>query len=307
MNRIARLAGLAATAALTGSLLAPSAAHADGIVLQAGCSEYKDTAGTAYEVRLCDVTDVDQFRYNLPGNGNAYCGPGSLYNILYYLEEHKGLKSRIASGGESMTAYSPYDADDQDEVTAWLGWLGWAAGMGPSSGGTGSAELREAFDLATSKAQSEGWTAASGGIATDTTPEFGYEIAKRLRNAPVQIWYGRYTQNADLSLNRTGGHIVTVVSAKGSIGSGKVELTLADPGRAGDHNTGDYLGTQSATRYEKVTLYRMAINRRITPSDGSAPYNEQHTYWRLLGEEYTGSTYQFVEGLNWFAAAPPVG
>ncbi len=179
--------------------------------------------------------------------------------------------------------------------------------MAPEGGSTTSPGLREAFKKATSQARNQGWHAETGGISTDSTPEFGYEIAKRLQHAPVQIWYGRYTQNADKSVTRGGGHIVTVVSAKGDLGSGKVELTLADPGRAGDHGQGDYLSTQSAVRYETVTLYRMQINRKTEATETEPASWQVHTYWRLLGPEYEASTFQFVEGLNWFEAAPPVG
>jgi hypothetical protein len=124
----------------------------------------------------------------------------------------------------------------------------------------------------------------------------------------VQLSYGRYVLNADKTHTRTGGHAVTVVAAKGDVASGKVELTLHDPGRAADHKAPGYLDTQSATRGEKVTLYRVAINVKSTPEDpNETPTIKQHTYWRLFGENYVGDTLQYVEAINWFEAAPPVG
>ncbi len=71
MNRFAKIAILTATAALTAGVLAPTQASADGVVIGNVCSEVGDTAGASYNVKLCDVTDVDQFRVNLPKNGNA--------------------------------------------------------------------------------------------------------------------------------------------------------------------------------------------------------------------------------------------
>lgn len=301
---LSALAGLTAAAAI----FPTAAAHADQLPIAPLCAEQRDTTGTQYAVNLCDVTDVDQFRTHLAAKGNSHCGPASLYNAMFYLGEHKGLPMRITPNGQLLTEYDPAVPADYDPVTVWLGWLGYKAGMGANGGGSSASENRAAFDAATVGAKASGWTVNRGGTGTDGTPEFGLEIAKRLRQAPVQLWYGRYVLNADNTHTRTGGHAVTVVAAKGDVGSGKVELTLHDPGRAADHKAAGYLDTQSATRDEKVTLYRVAINVKSTPEDpNETPTIKQHTYWRLFGENYVGDTFQYVEAINWFEAAPPVG
>lgn len=294
-------AGIAATVAPT------TTSYADEPPIGTPCTDVRDTVGPHFEVKLCDVTDVDQFRTNLYGNGNVYCGPASLYNILYYLGEHKGLPVRAsADDPEKLTDFNPTDPKHQNAVGGWINWLGFNAGMGPTPGGSGAGGNRAAFDAATAVAKSQNWFVNRGQTDTHTTPEFGFEMAKRVAHAPVQMWYGRYTLNDDNTLTRGGGHIVTVVSAEGDLNTGKVELTLADPGRAPDHGNPGYLDGQSTYRYETVTLYRMAINVKVVPENAD-PYVVQRTYWRLLGENYTGDTFQFVEGYNWFQAAPPVG
>jgi hypothetical protein len=113
-------------------------------------------------------------------------------------------------------------------------------------------------------------------------------------------------------LQRTGGHIVTVVSATGSFGGNTIQLKLADPGRAWDHGDGDYLSTQSAYESLDVTLtkrhflqYSPAKDDENTAEDESL---EPGTYtwvdrWELTGPRYTGTTRQMVEGFNWFDMA----
>ncbi|ADB29495.1 hypothetical protein Kfla_0371 [Kribbella flavida DSM 17836] len=303
-HRLSVLAGLTAATALfpaAGAYAAPAE-----LPIAPLCAEQKDVAGPQYAVNLCDVTDADQFRTHLAAEGSSHCGPTSLYNAMYYLGEHKGLPMRITPNGQLLTEYDPGKPEDYDEVTAWIGWLGYKAGMGPNGGGSSTGENRAAFDAATVGAKAAGWTVNRGGIGTDNTPEFGLEIAKRLRQAPVQLWYGRYVLNADNTHSRTGGHAVTVVAAKGDVGSGKVELTLHDPARADDHKTPGYKDTQSEVRGEKVTLYRVAINVKSVSDDGVTTI-KQRTYWRLFGEQYQGSTMGYVEAINWFEAAPPVG
>lgn len=302
---IAVLAGVAAVFA--GTVVPAGTAAADGLPLQTACAEQKDVEGPQFAVKLCDVTDADQFRTNLVKQGSVHCGPTSLYNAMYYLGEHKGLPMRVVPNGQLMTEYDPHDPADYDEATAWIGWLGYKAGMGSDPSGSSATGNRAAFDAATAGAKASGWTVNRGGTGSDGVPEFGLEMAKRLRQAPLQLWYGRYVLNEDNTHTRTGGHAVTVVAAKGDVGSGKVELTLHDPARSDDHKTPGYLDTQSEIRDEKVTLYRVAIRTKSVDEETGVETIKQHTYWRLFGENYTGTTLQYVEAFNWFETAPPVG
>lgn len=303
-----RYASLALLAGITASItFAPAVAHADLPVTPA-CSELRDTVGNQYSVRLCDVTDVDQFRETLAGKGYTHCGPTSLYNALYYLNEHKGIPARVTANGYDITEYDPSDPADYHQVSAWVGWLGAQAGMGPKPDGSSAKENRAAFDAATATAKSYGYHVASGGVGANSTPEFGLAIAQRLANAPVQLWYGRYKDNGDGTLTRTGGHAVTVVSAKGSLASGRVDLALADPGRAADHDQPGFLDTQSSTRYETVTLVKKTITEKVVPEAPARPYTQVRTYWHVEGERYGGTTGTgYAEAFNWFEGAPPVG
>ncbi|MFC9691110.1 hypothetical protein ACFTSF_21340 [Kribbella sp. NPDC056951] len=302
---IAVLAGVAAV--IAGTVLPAGTAAADGLPLQAPCTEQKDVTGPQFAVNLCDVTDADQFRTNLANEGNVHCGPTSLYNAMYYLGEHKGLPMRVVPNGQLITEYDPHDPADYDEATAWIGWLGSKAGMGPNPKSSTAKGNRLAFDAATVGAKESGWTVNRGEARTDDFPEFGLEIAKRLRQAPLQLWYGRYVLNADNTHTRTGGHAVTVVAAKGDVASGKVELTLHDPARSDDHGTPGYKDTQSDIRDETVTLYRVNIRTKSVDEETGVVTTAQHTFWRLFGESYTGTTLQYVEAFNWFETAPPVG
>ncbi|MFC0624261.1 hypothetical protein [Kribbella deserti] len=303
-----RYTGLAlALGIAAGGIAVPAQAATTNLPLGTPCSEVRDTVGTQFNVKLCDVTDVDQFRTHLAASGNSHCGPSSLYNAMYYLAEHRGLPARVTPNGQRMDEYDPAKPADYDAATAWIGWLGYKAGMGPNGGGSSAAENREAFAAATVGAKEAGWTVNSAGVGTNNTPEFGLELAKRLKHAPVQLWYGRYSyDSSDLTHTRTGGHAVTVVAAKGDVGSGKVELTLHDPARSDDHKTAGYLDSQSSVREEKVTLYRTSIRVKVVPEQGE-PYNVIRTYWRLIGPEYPGPSLAYVEAFNYFEAAPPVG
>ncbi len=157
-------------------------------------------------------------------------------------------------------------------------------------------------------AKASGWTVNRGGISTDSTPEFGLEIAKRLRHAPVQLWYGRYVLNADNTHTRTGGHAVTVIAAKGDVGSGKVELTLHDPGRAADHKIRGLPGHAVREPRREGHALPDGDQREVDAGGPERGTDHQaHTYWRLVGENYVGDTFQYVDAMNWFEAAPPVG
>lgn len=283
MFRTARIAIAIAAASAAAALALPSAASA------AGCTETHDTSAPTYNVSLCGVSDIDQFRTGLPSNGNSFCGPGSLYNVLNGMYHRQGLPSNIGIVSMATADASYYWG------TAFVNGLGTYAGG--SEDGTSAGDNRTAFKKATANADANGWNLATGVVDTMTTLEFGHAIAQRLDKAPVQMWYGRYSQSDNgFYLERNGGHIVTVVSAKGSTGTGQVELLLHDPGRAADHGIGDYLDTQSAPRLEKVTLKRVAFN---VMKDGVV---EIRYRWELTGDNYIGATRQMVEGFNWFSA-----
>jgi hypothetical protein len=302
------LIAAAATATLA-TAFAPMAAADTIIGTPAPCVNASDLVGPDFNVRKCGVSDVDQFRTGLASNGNAHCGPASLYNVLHYWSHVKGAP--IGWGPVKVNYLDPMKQSDYSLVTGSISRIGTDASF---DGGTSLTNLRTAWDKATQPARDAGWQTSRGRVTTIDNPDFAGDIARKLNEGPLQLVYGRY-KNGPLNdtLQRSGGHIVTVVSATGSFGGNTVKLKLADPGRAGDHNQGDYLNTQSGYEALDVTLtkrhflqYSPAVDDENTAADESL---EPGSYtwvdrWELTGPRYVSdTTRQMVEGFNWFDMA----
>lgn len=309
MSIFTRLAAIAAVAA---TLAAPSVASADSVVSTTGvitapCSEIRDTDST-YNVRLCGVTDIDQFRSGLAGNGNAHCGPASLYNVMQYIGKQVGAPLQNAFG-DLITEYNPHNPAHYWNVTDQLGNLGNTVGWLPT-GGTSASANRTAYKAF---AANSGWQYDTGGVDTRTTADFGFELAKRLRHAPVQLWYGRYADQPTVTgpqKYRTGGHGITIVSAKGTAGSNEVELTAMDPALAPDHGVGNYLNTQSPATLQTLKLKKVSfLERVIDPETQVITDIRQVTRWQISGPGYDSAngTSKMAEAFSWYYAAPPVG
>ncbi|MDU0292694.1 hypothetical protein [Saccharothrix longispora] len=306
---------LAATVAAAAAALAlPGAASADPVLgTPQPCVRVADVTGPDFEVRQCGVSDVDQFRAGFAGNGNTHCGPASLYNVLHYWGHEK--KAPVGWLTTKVKDLDPKDPADYGIVTNSIGRVatdaGWSAKSGSSAGG-----LRAAWNVAVKPALNAGWSASTGAVSTATATDFAGELAKKLNQGPVQMWYGRYVTGPRSSMVRDGGHIVTVVQAKGSFGGDVVQLKLADPGRAADSGDPGYLDTQSQYEALSVTLVRRSVFEYVpvkddeaTPVDESAQPGTYRTVerWELSGPQYIGSSRPMVEGFNWFVMSPPVG
>ncbi|MEV6239844.1 hypothetical protein [Lentzea sp. NPDC051838] len=299
---------LLAAAALT-AIVAPTAS-ADPIIGQpAPCVGASDLVGPVFTVRKCGVSDVDQFRAGLENNGNAYCGPASLYNVLHYWGHEKGapvgwLTTKVGN-------LDPKDQADYNVITNSIGRIGVDAKY---NGGTNMTNLRTAWDIATKPARDAGWTTSRGYVSTNEQIDWAGELARKLNEGPLQLVYGRYKDGPQVgSLQRTGGHIVTVVAASGTFNNTTVQLKLADPGRALDHGQGDYLKTQSQYESLDVYLVRQNIYEYVPVKDDENTREDESlqpgTYryvqrWELSGPRYqSNTTRQFVEGFNWFDMA----
>ncbi|MCK2243417.1 MULTISPECIES: hypothetical protein [unclassified Crossiella] len=309
-RRTGHLILAAAATAITAAAL-PGTASAD-IAPPPVCVKSTDVTGPAFDVKQCNVSDVDQFRAGLENNGNAYCGPASLYNVLHYF-----AKDRNAPVGwltTDLRNVDPKNPAQYNLVTNSIGRIGVDAKY---DGGTKMGNLRTAFDIATGKARNAGWATGTGNISSHTSQDFSGDLAKRLNAGSVQLVYGRYKAGPTTgSLERNGGHIVTVVAAKGDFGGNTVQLKLADPGRAGDHGDAGYLDDQSAYESLDVTLTKRSINEYVPVEDDVNTTEDESlqpgtyrtvTRWELTGPRYIGTTRQMVETFNWFAMAPPVG
>ncbi|WP_086823018.1 hypothetical protein [Allokutzneria sp. NRRL B-24872] len=303
----------AAATAATAAVSVPGTALAnDTIGTPQPCVKLSDVTGPDFDVKQCGVSDVDQFRAGLENNGNAYCGPASLYNVLHYWGHVK--KAPVGWVTTRVGNLDPKDQADYNVITNSIGRIGVDSKY---DGGTKLSNLQTAFTIATKPARDIGWSTGVGNVSTATSPDFSGELAKRLNQGPLQIAYGRYKAGPEAgSLQRSGGHIVTVVAAKGSFNGNTVQLKLSDPGRAGDHGDGDYLKTQSDYQLLDVTLTKKSIKEYVPVTDNEETAEDESlqpgtyrtvTRWELTGPQYIGSTRQMIENFNWFVMAPPVG
>lgn len=300
---------LIAAAALT-AVVAPATAVADPIIgTPPPCVGASDLVGPDFNVKKCGVSDVDQFRAGLENNGNAYCGPASLYNVLHYWGHEKDapvgwLTTKVGN-------LNPKDPADYSVITNSIGRIGVDAKY---DGGTSLGNLRTAWNIATKPARDAGWTTSTGGVSTHENPDFAGEVAKKLNEGPLQLVYGRYKAGPTTgSLQRSGGHIVTVVSATGSFGGSTIKLKLADPGRALDSGQGNYLYTQSSYESLDVTLTKRSIKEYVPVKDDENTREDESlepgtyrtvTRWELTGDRYVSdTTRQMVEGFSWFDMA----
>ncbi|GHH46634.1 hypothetical protein [Lentzea cavernae] len=300
---------LIAAAALT-AVVAPATAVADPVIgTPPPCVGASDLAGPDFNVKKCGVSDVDQHRAGLENNGNAYCGPASLYNVLHYWGHEKDapvgwLTTKVGN-------LNPKDPADFGVITNSIGRIGVDAKY---DGGTSLGNLRKAWDIATKPARDAGWTTSTGAVGTHENPDFAGDLAKKLNEGPLQIVYGRYKAGPTTgSLQRSGGHIVTVVSATGSFGGNTIQLKLADPGRAGDSGQGNYLSTQSGYESLDVTLTKRSIKEYVPVKDDENTREDESlepgtyrtvTRWELTGPRYVSdTTRQMIEAFNWFDMA----
>ncbi|GAA1348559.1 hypothetical protein [Saccharothrix algeriensis] len=303
----------ALTAAVAaGTVAFTGVAAADKIGTPAPCTRTGDVSGPDFDVRLCGVSDVDQQRAGLHRDGNAYCGPASLYNVLHYWGHVKG-----APVGWLTTKVKELDPRDQADYTVVTNSI-WRIGVDAGyDGKTTMTNLQTAWNVATKPARDAYWKTDVGNVNSATSPDFSGELARKLDAGPVQLVYGRYSAGPQAgSLQRGGGHIVTVVAAKGSFGGDTVQLKLADPGRAADKSDPDHLYTQSDYQSLDVTLTRRTVNEyRPVTDDEDTEVDESlqpGTYrtverWELTGPQYVGTTRQMVETFNWFTLRAPGG
>ncbi|MFD9703280.1 hypothetical protein [Lentzea sp. NPDC059081] len=300
---------LIAAAALT-AIAAPATAIADPVLgTPPPCVGAADLTGPDFSVKKCGISDVDQHRAGLENNGGAYCGPASLYNVLHYWGHEKN-----APVGWLTTKVGNLDPKDPADFSVITNSI-WRIGVDAKyDGGTNLTNLRKAWDIATKPARDAGWTTSTGVVSTNNVPDFAGELAKKLNEGPIQLVYGRYKAGPVAgSVQRSGGHIVTVVSATGSFNGNTISLRLADPGRALDSGQGDYLYTQSAYESLDVTLTKKVLNEYVPVKDDENTREDESqqpgtyrtvTRWELTGPRYVSdTTRQMVEGFNWFDMA----
>ena len=300
-------------AATLSTIALPAVAAADPVIGQpTPCVKVTDLAGPDFSVKQCGVSDVDQHRAGLENNGGSYCGPSSLYNVLHYWAHEKNAP--VGWLTTKVKNLAPHDQADYGVITNSIGRIGTDAKY--TSKGTNLTNLRTAWTIATKPARDAGWAAVTDGVSTHTTPDFGGEMAKKLARGPVQMIYGRYSAGPQNSLQRGGGHIVTVTAVDGSFGGDTVQVRYMDPARAADHGVGDYLKTQSGYATVTATLTKKAVYQYSPVTDDPDTDVDESltpgtyrwvTRWQLTTPDSTATTTRLVEGFNWFDMAPPVG
>lgn len=314
---------IAAALALPGVASAETPPYAPPMTYTAPCAESYDTAGPYFDVKLCNVSDIDQKRASLPGDGGTHCGPASLFNSLHYLARRKGMPSEfdLFTGTTKLADINPHDPNHYSIGSYWIWRLGSESAW---NNGTKMDNLQTAFKKAAAPATAAGWTVSTGFADSSAKgSDFGQQMATRLRFAPLQLIYGRYDPEAGGDLRRNGGHIVTVTRVRGYVGSDEIKLTLHDPARSADDDpwiNGDgNLNTQSPVQDEEVTLKRITYtevgdssyqedNNGVTEggSGGGGGFWRTITRWQITGDNYKTKPGQLtrgiVEGYNHFWA-----
>ncbi|CRK59806.1 hypothetical protein [Alloactinosynnema sp. L-07] len=301
-------------AVAAGAAAVPGTAAADIIGTPPPCVRLSDVTGPDFDVKQCGVSDVDQYRAGLEANGSSYCGPSSLYNVLHYWSHVKNAP--VGWQTTKVGNLDPLDQADYNVITNSIGRIGVDAQYDLEDG-TNLGNLQTAWKIATKPARDAGWATGQGNVNSSVATDFGGDLAKRLNVGPLQMSYGRYYAGPKAgSWERSGGHIVTVVAAKGSFGGDTVQIKIADPAQAADHNQGDFLKTQSSYILRDLTLKKVSFNEYVPVADDPDTATDESllpgtyrsiTRWELV-TPFQGETKRvMIENFNWFVMAPPVG
>ncbi|MFI4854459.1 MAG: hypothetical protein ACIAQF_05705 [Phycisphaerales bacterium JB065] len=161
---------------------------------------------------ISHMSDLDQVRDGLPGNGGMHCVPTASMNMFAYVANHGFPEVFPGPGYWQASSGAAYD-----EMTTNLLLLGLVMGTTPESGtgGTGWQNGMEAVLDGTGKFDIiNKW---SGGSYSPTVGEMAQHVAL---GGIVAFAYGRYdiigTVNGTQVLDRKGGHAVTMQKALAS-------------------------------------------------------------------------------------------
>ncbi|MEV7403083.1 hypothetical protein AB0N93_22155 [Streptomyces sp. NPDC091267] len=173
------------------------------------------------------MSDIDQHRAGLPGNGQMYCMPTSALNTLFWLDRH-GYPN-LLDGDYDPTSSSPVN---YQEVTAKLGRMGGLAETDATSGTNRGNAADGINDLIEQKGYEDRLEADWESL--DDEDNVSHRMVELTRNGRDLLiasigWY-------DADGDRTGGHAVTVVGVYGSVGNHHT-IQFHDPADGGDLNT----------------------------------------------------------------------
>jgi hypothetical protein len=219
--------------ALTPLLRAATIAIAAGLTATAARADVTNAvygSSSAYDYRITYMTDIDQKRTGLGGNGSMYCVPTSCFNLFAYAANHG-----FPVGGLPPANYM--GSGQYNYVTTWLDFIGDLMNTSASGGTTCcvgdsyQALVNGSFLKRTTKY-----------FTSDYTPGQATMTQLACNGWIVSFTYGKYTNEGTYKGNpiyvRGGGHAVTLTRSY-RIGGTRV-LKYRDP----DNDSS--LSTQSA-------------------------------------------------------------
>ncbi len=276
---------IAPTQAMIAALAGTVSYHANADIY----SHYVDRNTHGYIVE--NMPDFDQRRRELPNNGDCYCGPAAISNLLGYVSTH-GF-SEVDPGIPETSWASP---DDYDELTALLSDIGTgitAPGPRPDPCGTGMGALRDAlrdrltyrfvvdaavFDRSDADSAPPRFEELSQRLARDNA--VGIALAASYRGSSDALWpLGWPTGGVE---DRIGGHYETVNRA--FVGPDVRRVGLRNPWTT-DSNSNQ---SRFETRFFDVQDTILSFGGRAVPIDVfGAPYTRMVDH---DGDEDTAQT-----------------
>ncbi len=191
--------------ALTPLLRATTVAIAVGLTATAARADVTNAvygSSSAYDYRITHMTDIDQKRTGLGGNGSMYCVPTACFNLFAYAANHG-----FPVGGLPPANYM--GSGQYGYVTTWLDFIGDLMNTSASGGttccvgDTYQALVNGSFLKKTTKY-----------FTSDYTPGQATMTQLACNGWIVSFTYGRYTNIGTLKGNpiyvRGGGHAVTL-------------------------------------------------------------------------------------------------
>lgn len=229
---------------------------------------------------LSHMSDLDQVRDGLPGNGGMYCVPTASMNMFAYVANH-GFPEVFPGPGYWQASSGPA----YDEMTGNLLLLGAVMGTTPEdgTGGTGWENGMEAVLNNTGKFDIiNKW---SGGSYSPLVREMAQQVAL---GGIVACAYGRYTVLGTIDgvpvIDRGGGHAVTMQKALANSPTSGV-MWYRDPADSSDEFTQSPYGSREMPfaaglyRLDWQPLTVLAMDRMVItppPSDGRLRIIDQY-------------------------------
>jgi hypothetical protein len=296
---------VAATLA-AGLACAPAANASNGpvpgttpVIQQAPCVDAAKLTGSDYFYNLCGVPDLDQVRVTagqfvgLPGNGHNYCAPTSTTNLFAYLAT-KGFVNDPAVKDYTDPANFNEASQDIDQLGDLMGTT---AASGTGGGGMldgitqwllmhGTPKVKISGSVDTLDIVTKSFT--TGGYYS---PDIGAMVQDAINGGLVVGVVGFYAPTTDPAtsethLMRVGGHLVSLVSAQGTLGTTASTLGVHDPAT-------DWIDDDLQTPYstDKWTLSAAAPDTYYSQDSGGA----LHPYTATL-PQVNGSTSTLFDG-----------